>query len=297
MNISAFNHLSKRQIKFNTLFSCLIFLISINTHAMNTASEQRWAEQLRDNIVIGEALELPLSAPQTAPDSSGTKNSNTFFSIYTPHTTAKSRGAIVLMHGTGAHPDWNDIIHPLRVELPDKGWATLSIQLPLVFPDKKDVQSRTQVIESSVPRIDAAINFLRAKGYDYISIVAHSFGTLMSLNYLQHKVDNVAPKGTLVINSAVIIGTPSSGTSAPLNSPVMIEKIKIPLLDLYGSKDLDSVMRSAKARKTAARKIPNKQFRQVQTIGADHFYRGLDEELVVYITNWLNKTHSSPINQ
>jgi pimeloyl-ACP methyl ester carboxylesterase len=297
MNISAFNHLFTGQNKLNCLFSCLMLLISIEAYAMNTASEQRWAEQLRDNIVIGEALELPLSAPQTAPDSSGTKNSNTFFSIYTPHTTAKSRGAIVLMHGTGAHPDWNDIIHPLRVELPYKGWATLSIQLPLVFPDKKDAQSRTQVIESSVPRIDAAINFLRAKGYDYISIVAHSFGTLMSLNYLQHKVDNVAPKGTLVINSAVIIGTPSSGTSAPLNSPVMIEKIKIPLLDLYGSKDLDSVMRSAKARKTAARKIPNKQFRQVQTIGADHFYRGLDEELVVYITNWLNKTHSSPINQ
>ena len=282
-----------------------MFLISIEAYAMNTASEQRWAEQLRDNIVIGDAVDLPLSAsPSTlsasksTPDSSGTKNNNTFFSIYTPHTTAKSRGAIVLMHGTGAHPDWNDIIHPLRVELPDKGWATLSIQLPLVFPpsdnkQEEDVQSRTQVIESSVPRIDAAINFLRAKGYDYISIVAHSFGTLMSLNYLQHKVDKVTPKGTLVINSAVIIGTPSSGSSAPLNSPVMIEKIKIPLLDLYGSKDLDSVMRSAKARKTAARKIPNKQFRQVQTIGADHFYRGLDEELVVYITNWLNKTHST----
>ncbi|MCN4144936.1 MAG: alpha/beta hydrolase family protein [Thiohalomonas sp.] len=274
-----------------------MFLISIEAYAMNTASEQRWAEQLRDNIVIGDAVDLPLSASKSTPDSSATENSNSFFSIYTPHTTTKSNAAIVLMHGTEAHPDWNDIIHPLRVELPDKGWATLSIQLPLVFPtsdnkQEEDLQSRTQVIESSVPRIDAAINFLRAKGYDYISIVAHSFGTLMSLNYLQRKVDKVTAKGTLVINSAVIIGTPSSGTSAPLNSPVMIEKIKIPLLDLYGSKDLDSVMRSAKARKTAARKIPNKQFRQVQTIGADHFYRGLDEELVLYITNWLNKTHS-----
>ncbi|MCU7938206.1 MAG: alpha/beta hydrolase family protein [gamma proteobacterium symbiont of Bathyaustriella thionipta] len=223
---------------------------------MNTASEQRWAEQLRDNIVIGEALDLPLAAP----DSADNKSESTFFSIYTPHTTSTSRGAIVLMHGTGAHPDWNDIIHPLRTELPDKGWATLSIQLPLLFLDKKDAQSRTQVIESSVPRIDAAINFLRAKEYHYITLIAHSFGTLMSLNYLQLNLDKTTPEGLPIVNAAVLIGTPSSTASAPLNSPVMLEKIKIPLLDLYGSEDIDSVLRSAKARKTAAMKAQNKNF-------------------------------------
>ena len=97
---------------------------------MNTDSEQRWAEQLRDNIVIGEPTDLPLTGVKSD-GSAGKSAENTFFSIYTPHTTSSPKGAVILMHGSGAHPDWGDIIHPLRSELPDKGWATLSIQLPL----------------------------------------------------------------------------------------------------------------------------------------------------------------------
>lgn len=258
---------------------------------MNSASELRWAEQLRDNIVTGEPVDLPLSKAE----SENSKSDSTFFSIYTAHTTSSAKGAIVLIHGTGAHPDWNDIIHPLRVALPDKGWATLSIQLPLLLADEKSTQNRTQVIQSSVPRMDAAINFLREKEYDYIAIISHSFGTLMALNFLQLKVDKKTPNGQPLINSAILIGTPSSGTSAPLNSSIMIEEIKIPLLDLYGSEDLDSVLRSAKARKTAANKAQNMNFRQVETIGANHFYQGLDAELIIYVANWLNKIRSQTI--
>lgn len=196
------------------------------------------------------------------------------------------------MHGTGAHPDWGDIINPLRSELPDKGWATLSIQLPLVFPEQKDEESLKKVIESAVPRIEAAISFLKAKSYNRIILVSHSFGTLMALNFLQINVDTVGSDGVPLVSAAVIIGTTSSGASAPFNSPLMIEKIKIPLLDLYGSNDLDKVLRSAKARKTAAHKADNKKYRQVETIGANHFYNGLDDELVIYVSNWLNKIYS-----
>jgi len=301
MNISAFNHFFGSQNKlyslichlFKSFISCLVFFISFEAYAINTASELRWAEQLRDNIVIGDPLDLPLAA-DSSPDSRSGENGSTFFTIYTPHTTSSSKGAIILMHGTGAHPDWNDIIHPLRTTLPDKGWTTLSIQLPLIFPDKKDAQSRIQVIESSAARINSAVNFLRSEKYDYIAIISHSFGTLMALNYLQINADKTSSEEKPVINSAVIIGTPSSGSSIPLNSPMMIKKLQIPLLDIYGSEDLDSVLRSATARKPAAKKAANKNFRQVSTIGANHFYQGLDDELVIYITNWLNKIRSKP---
>lgn len=273
-----------------------MLLVSVQAYAQNSASERRWAEQLRDNIVIGEPLDIPVAASESKPETAtNAGQNNTFFSIYTPHTTASAKGAIVLLHGTGAHPDWSDVIHPLRVELPDKGWATLSIQLPLTASDEKNAQNRTQVIESSVARIDAAIGFLRKEEYHYICIISHSFGTLMALNYLQLNVDKKTPEDELLVNSAVLIGTPSSGTSAPLNSPVMIAAITVPLLDLYGSEDLDSVLRSAKARKTAATKAQNKHFRQVETIGANHFYQGLEEELVTYVSNWLTKIQSTPI--
>ena len=301
MNISVFTHFfAHRSIKtanryalkaFNiSLASSLLFFSILSSHAINSASEARWAEQLRDNIVVGEPLDLPLSSTDQQQDK---KN---FFSIYTVATTSEAKGALILLHGDGAHPDWSDIIHPLRVTLPDKGWASLSIQLPLRTTEEtinKEEQSkeRVAVINASIARINAAIKFLRKKKYDYIVLISHSFGSLMSLNYLQSNADKKTPEGKPFINAAIIIGAPLLGQEIPLNSALMIAKIHIPLLDLYGSEDLGSVLRSAKARKTAAHKAQNKHYRQVQTIGANHFYQGLDDELITYVSNWLNNTY------
>ncbi len=286
MKISAFNPLKPQKISIFLLIALTALLFIHTSHVLassiNTESEQRWAEQLEDNIVTGDPLYLPSGADK--------QSENTFFAIFTPETTEKALGAIILIHGTGAHPDWGDVIHPLRVELPDKGWATLSIQVPLIYPDKKNPQSRKEVIEASLPRIQTAIEYLKPN-YSKIVIVAHSFGTLMALDYLQkHASDTLPDDDTPVIKAAVIIGTPSQGKDIPLNSPAMIEKITIPLLDLYGSNDLNSVMNSAKARKKAAHKAGNQQYRQSKTLGANHFYLGLDEELVNYVHHWLKKT-------
>jgi len=213
-NISALNpRLTRRKSIFSILSTLLIFIslnsLALNSLAINIDSEKRWAEQLRDNIVIGEPIEIPLT--------SGTEK--TFFSIFTPHETSSPKGAIILMHGSGAHPDWGDIIHPLRVELPDKGWSTLSIQMPLELPEQKDPASRKIVIEASVARIEAAIQFLKSKQYQKIIFIAHSFGTLMALNLLQQKPDAKNSDKTPLVSAAIIIGTPSSGTEIPLNSP------------------------------------------------------------------------------
>ncbi len=288
MKITAFNQ--PKQHKISTfLFIILAILlclqtISVMASGINVASEKRWAEQLQDNIVTGEPVYLPPGSDQQSQEA--------FFAIFTPETTPKALGAIILIHGTGAHPDWGDVIHPLRVELPDRGWATLSIQAPLLYPDKKDPQSRKAVIEAALPRIRTAIDFL-SPNYPKIIIIAHSFGTLMALDYLQKNATDTLPDGSPTVKAVVIIGTPSEGDKIPFNSAAMIEKINIPLLDLYGSNDLDSVIKSAKARNKAAHKAGNKHYRQSETPGANHFYLGLDEELLNYVHNWLKKTLQS----
>ena len=289
MKISAFNPLKPQKISIFLLIALvgLLFLhtCTVLASSINTESEQRWAEQLQDNIVTGDPLYLPSGADK--------QSENAFFAIFTPESTEKALGAIILIHGTGAHPDWGDVIHPLRVELPDKGWATLSIQAPLIYPDKKDPKSRREVIEASLPRIQAAVDYLKPD-YPKIVIAAHSFGTLMALDYLQkHASDTLPDDDTPVIKAAVIIGTPSQAKEIPLNSPAMIEKITIPLLDLYGSNDLTNVMSTAKARKKAAHKAGNKHYRQHETPGANHFYLGLEDELVNYVHHWLKKTLKS----
>lgn len=290
MKISAFNPCKDQKIStflFIALSVLLPFQLSAQAvSAINTDSEKRWAEQLEDNIVTGDPLYLPSGSDKN----SKKKEQDAFFTIYTPENTEKALGAVILIHGTGAHPDWGDVIHPLRVELPDTGWATLSIQMPLTFADKKDAQSRKEVIEAALPRIKIAIDFLRQESYQKVVIIAHSFGTLMTLDFLQKNSAATLNDGSPLVNAAIIIGTPSQGEKIPLNSPAMIEKIHIPLLDLYGSNDLDSVMKSAKARKNAANKAGNKNYRQSETLGANHFYQGLDEELVNYVRSWLKKT-------
>ena len=39
--------------------------------------------------------------------------------------TGKINGVVILVHGMGAHPDWPDVISPLRTRLTEIGWSTL----------------------------------------------------------------------------------------------------------------------------------------------------------------------------
>jgi pimeloyl-ACP methyl ester carboxylesterase len=66
-----------------------------------------------------------------------------------------------------------------------------------------------------------------------------------------------------------------------------LEKIKLPILDLYGSQDLEPVLNSVKDRAQAARKAGNKDYRQVEVTGANHFFQGLEADLVRRVKSWL----------
>lgn len=68
-----------------------------------------------------------------------------------------------------------------------------------------------------------------------------------------------------------------------------IRKITLPMLDIYGSRDLLSVLSSAKARSTSAKKAGNKRYIQIKIQGADHFFNNMDEVLVKRVRGWLAK--------
>ena len=44
--------------------------------------------------------------------------------------TAQIHGAVLLLHDRGHHADWPYLIRPLRMNLPESGWFTLSVNLP-----------------------------------------------------------------------------------------------------------------------------------------------------------------------
>ena len=81
------------------------------------AREQRWADEITPAILVGDAVQLALP--------SGRK----FLGIYAPNS--KAQAGVVLVHGLGIHPDWS-VVHPLRSQLAEQGYATLSVQMPVM---------------------------------------------------------------------------------------------------------------------------------------------------------------------
>ena len=88
------------------------------------------------------------------------------------------------------------------------------------------------------------------------------------------------------VNGFVAIGMGSYADDprmVPVNS---IEKIKLPVLDLYGNEDLKEVLETTKARAAAATKAGNKQYKQAEITG-NHFFDGEEDNLVETVAAWL----------
>ena len=95
--------------------------------------------------------------------------------------------AFIILHGRGMHPDWSQVTNPLRVELPMHGWSTLAIQLP-VLDKQASYYEYEEIFSEAVPRIEAAIGFLREQGSSRIALIAHSCGVHMSMSWVGERI-------------------------------------------------------------------------------------------------------------
>jgi len=253
----------------NTLLTLFIFFPWMTTGlASDLAKEKRWSEQISDSLLTGDAVELKAG---------GTP----FMGIYTEAAQGATGNAVILVHGIGVHPDWPEVIHPLRVRLPEHGWATLSIQMPILANDAK-LEEYLPLFDESGPRLKAAVDYLHAQGAKTVVIVAHSLGASMAAHFV---ADNPG-----AVDGLVLIGMDVIGTDDKMNGALALEKITVPVFDLYGSRDLEGVVKTTETRASAARKAGNKDYRQFAIEGADHFYTGLDDALVRRVYGWL-KSH------
>ncbi len=250
------------------LNSVFLLVFSHSLLASDLAKEKRWADQIVDSIMVGEAVWLE-------------DGKNKFLGLFTEATTPKTKGGLIVVHGIGVHPNWPDVILPIRTELPDHGWATLSIQMPILGNDKtsKDYIPLLKEVNS---RFDAAVQFLKQKNIQNIVIAAHSMGTTMANQYLTTKPDSA-------VRAYIAISMPNDPKSKELNNVKKLGEItEIPVLDIYGSQDLDSVLRFSKKRLKAGLKT-NPKYKQIMIKGADHFYQSKTEQLAKIIRLWLLK--------
>ena len=231
------------------------------------AKEKRWAEQIVDSLLDGEELWMS--------DAGGEE----FLGIMT-EADDPTATAVILMHGIGVHPNWPDVIYPLRIGLYEAGISNLSIQMPILPNEAEGIEYLPLFAE--VPgRIDAAIDALSDAGYQRIVLVAHSLGAAMTVYYLDQT-------GADRVDSVALIGM-SPGLEGKQVNIRRMASAKVPVFDLYGSEDLEAVVATAPERaRVGAESIG--VYRQQQVEGANHFFQGHETALVKAVLDWLSET-------
>ena len=245
----------------------IIYLFIAPVMAADLEREARWAEQIVDAILVGEPVWLEAG-------------DHKFLSIQTGAEDGGQERAVILMHGIGVHPDWPAVINPLREQLPEHGWATLSLQLPVLAADAQ-VDDYYPVFPEAYPRIDSAVHHLKAQGYKTIVLVAHSLGSQMAAGWLAQQRD-ADVQGFVAIG---MTGRTRDGHGSTLD---YLAAITVPVLDLYGEADLPTVLDSNAARAAAPQRAGNTAYRQREVSAAGHMFEGQNEALLDAVVNWLS---------
>ncbi|HNA30378.1 MAG TPA: alpha/beta fold hydrolase [Thiobacillaceae bacterium] len=238
------------------LLSLIIaLLLAVPVLAADYAREKKWAEEVLPAVLTGDPVWLELG------------NGHKYLTLYTEAANAKA--GVIVVHGMGVHPDWG-LIAPLRQRLPDMGYATLSVQMPVLKAEAKG-EDYPATFDEAAERLAHAVAFMKAKGYKKIVLVTHSMGCRMTARYLEKN-----PGADVA--AWVAIGAPAS---------LDYSKLKIPVFDLYGENDLPAVLEGVKAR--AKGLSGNKKSAQSMAPKADHFFEGKDEQLLVLVKDFLDK--------
>jgi hypothetical protein len=233
----------------------LVSLAAFAAPVADYAREKKWADEVLPGLVVGDPVYL-----QTP------RGHHKFLTLFTP--VAGTDKAVVVVHGMGIHPDWG-MIGTLRTELADRGFATLSIQMPILAADAEG-EAYPPTFPEAAERIAEAVAFLKAKGYARLAVVSHSMGSRMSLEYFTGKPDPA-------VKSWASLGPSFNGYGG----------LKLPILDLYGDNDLPPVLANAAKRKQSLASADSKQVVVAKT---DHFFTGHEGEMVETVAAFLNET-------
>ena len=219
------------------------------------AREAKWADEILPGLVVGDPVYL-----QTP------RGHHKFLTLFTP--VADTDRAAIVVHGMGIHPDWG-MVGTLRTDLSDRGFATLSIQMPILAADARG-EAYPPTFPEAAERIREAVEFLKAKGYTKIAIVSHSMGSRMSRVYLAGKPDPA-------VKSWASLGISQDDYAG----------VKLPVLDLYGENDLPGVLNNTEKRRKSLAAKGSKQFRIER---ADHFFGGHEGKMVDAVADFLDAT-------
>jgi pimeloyl-ACP methyl ester carboxylesterase len=224
--------------------------------AQDYAREKRWSDDILATLMVGNAAWLTQ------------KNGHRFIALYTE--APKARGAVIVAHGRGWSPDY-ELYGALRTKLSEAGFTTLAIQLPVLDGTAKLVDYIATYPDAR-ERFQLGVDYLKSKGHRNIAIVSHSLGASMANQYLIKTGDDS-------VKAWVFVGI--------INGLEEMFRIKIPVLDIFGSRDWDVTRWGAEERRAQILKIAGSE--QVIVPDAEHFFEGKEDRLVETIGAFLGR--------
>lgn len=234
--------------------------------ASDIAREKRMATEIVDSIIDGEAVYLD-------------GGDHEFLTIYTPATDEPSKVAAMVLHGRGTHPDWQDVVNPVRVGLAEAGWNTLAVQMPVLEKGSKYYEY-VPVFPESFPRIEAGIDYLKQQGNQTIIIIAHSCSVHMVMAWID--------AGRFRdVDAFVGVGMGATDYKQPMAKPFPLDKITIPVLDVYGANEYPAVKRGAGERLRLIESAGNSKSSQQVVPDANHYFTDRGTALLDVLQQWL----------
>ena len=253
----------------------LVFLLSgqlVAEDIKELSREQQIAEKLTMTADVDEIISL--KAP-----------GGRFIGLYkrarvSETETGEINGVVILLHGMGAHPDWPDVISPLRTRLTEIGWSTLSIQMPILSPEEP-LAEYSKTLRLANNRIQATVDYLHDWEIEPIVLLGYSFGAAQAANFL-------ASNNPENIQAFISVSMLAQKFFKPkVDVYKFIGGINVPVLDIYGEEDLEDVRRGIDDRRLAANKNGNTGFQQIELQSSGHHYLGFEDILVEQIQIWL----------
>jgi predicted alpha/beta-fold hydrolase len=231
----------------------LVFAPALATVTADTERERRVAEQIVPQLMVGDAVWL------------ATPRHPKVLALYT-EPGKPTQHAVVVVHGLGVSPDWS-LIGVLRTELAALGFATLSVQMPVLAAEapREDYDA---LFPDARERLDAAVAWLRAKGYAAVGVVSHSLGAAMVNDWL-------AKSRTSEVRAWVSVGMLVDFAAPP----------RLPVLDVVAERDMAPALAFARTRALVLRH--DGCSRGLVVAGTDHYFEGSAKRLAGIIAPFL----------
>lgn len=254
-----------------TFGAAALYILSLlpadRASAADVSYEKRISDAIARSVSDGRAVWLNL-------------DQGSFLSIFLEAETRETHGAVLIIPGFLEHADSTGLVRGLRSLFPARGWSAMSLQMPGGNPDR-DLKRQLSRLSGSGARIRSAVDYLAAEKIKKFVLIGHGLGAWAAVDYL---TANPKP-GTLAL---VLVGMPVFPDN-PLFGPQIetLKKIDVPVLDIYGSRDLDSVIDGAGLRREWMKK--NQDFRQIEIAGANHEFQSETGLVFKRIYSWVKR--------